>query len=217
MFIGPSIKSLSHMNAKTVLCLKLGKQYYHTILCFWLLFPDQFTHHIKSHHLTQNLFKVFCWFRKNTWVKCTTYTRCSQKFQVHHSEIPPIIAPSIRLREVLHRHKKAVYWTASNITTKVTLFGRYTLFLFLEHCVHFTLTGYLWVFCSLFDLISSDISRWSSCLTWPHSRRRIWHIQNKSIEPGECQEHLWNICLQSNVWKTSYQESENHRNNILRL
>lgn len=39
---------------------------------------------------------------KKRWVECTTYTRCIHKFQVHHSEIPPIMAPSIRRCEVLN-------------------------------------------------------------------------------------------------------------------
>lgn len=76
----------------------------HTImmLCFWLLLPDLL--HPTSRYVTcSNIswrFSVDA--KKKRWVECTTYTRCIHKFQVHHSEIPPIMAPSIRRREVLN-------------------------------------------------------------------------------------------------------------------
>lgn len=39
---------------------------------------------------------------KERWVECTTYTRCSQKFNIGQSLIPPIMAPSIRGSDVLN-------------------------------------------------------------------------------------------------------------------
>lgn len=39
---------------------------------------------------------------KERWVECTTYTRCSQKFNIGQSLIPPIMAPSIRRSDVLN-------------------------------------------------------------------------------------------------------------------
>lgn len=44
---------------------------------------------------------------KERWVECTTYTRCSQKFEVPQSAVPPIMAPSMRRPVLLNtEHKK---------------------------------------------------------------------------------------------------------------
>ena len=43
---------------------------------------------------------------KERWVECTTYTRCSKKFQVHQNAIPPIMSPSMRSPVVLNTEDK---------------------------------------------------------------------------------------------------------------
>ncbi|XP_068673208.1 HMG domain-containing protein 3-like [Montipora foliosa] len=39
---------------------------------------------------------------RERWVECTTYTRCSKKFQVYQTAIPPIMAPSMQSSVVLN-------------------------------------------------------------------------------------------------------------------
>lgn len=43
---------------------------------------------------------------KERWVECTTYTRCSKKFQVYQTAIPPIMAPSMQRPVVLNTEDK---------------------------------------------------------------------------------------------------------------
>lgn len=139
---------------------------------------------------------------KKRWVECTTYTRCIHKFQVHHAEIPPIMAPSIRRCEVLNTEAQKKSTVLDSIKHKyqgvLSLVNYNILFHVWEHCtcMHFTQTEYslTFVFVCLFFLyltiILSDIFRWSSCLAWPYSRQGGRHVQNRWIRAGECQEHL---------------------------